>query len=175
MDVLRPHHLLLLLLPSLFAGCAVTPPADPALATRQRIVRSAESLLGAPYVYGGHTPAGVDCSGLVHYAYRQVGLNLPRDTLGLYGSGRPTRQPLPGDLLFFRIASGPVDHVGIYAGGDQMIHASSGSGQVRRVSLNSDYWRRYWVGTLTLLDARPARPAPAELAFAPRLSGLSDP
>ena len=146
-------------------GCA-TPPAspDPHAAVRQRILATAERLVGAPYVLGGESPRGVDCSGLVQYAYQQAGIQVPRTVAQQYRAGRPQRQVLPGDLLFFRTDnSGAVSHVGIYAGGGRMIHASSGSGQVRKVKLNQHYWRQRMVGGATFLDAnQPPTPAISE-------------
>ena len=101
---------------------------------------------------GGESPGGVDCSGLVQYAYLQAGIRLPRTAIEQFQSGRPQRKILPGDLLFFRTGNdGMVSHVGIYAGKGQMIHASSGSGQVRKVSLNRRYWRQRLVGGATFL------------------------
>lgn len=148
---------LALLLTGLFwlGGCAA--PSAPArgdsyTAARQRILGTAERLIGTPYVLGGESPSGVDCSGLVQYAYLQAGIRLPRTAMEQFQSGRPQRKVLPGDLLFFRTGNdGMVSHVGIYAGKGQMIHASSGSGQVRKVSLNRRYWRQRLVGGATFL------------------------
>ena len=135
-------------------GCA-TPPAssrDPQTAARQRIVGTAERMVGTPYVLGGESPDGVDCSGLVQYAYHQAGIRVPRTTIEQFQAGQSQRQVLPGDLLFFRTdASGNISHVGIYAGQGQMIHASSSSGQVRKVSLNQRYWQQRMVGGATFL------------------------
>lgn len=146
---------LVLLLPELFwlGGCA-TPPASggPHATARQRILGAAERLIGTPYVLGGESPDGMDCSGLVQYAYLQAGIRLPRTTMEQFRSGQPQRRVLPGDLLFFRTGNnGMVSHVGIYAGQGQMIHASSGSGQVRKVSLDRRYWRQRLVGGATFL------------------------
>ncbi len=136
------------------SGCA-TPPAssrDPHTTARQRILGTAERLVGTPYVLGGESPEGVDCSGLVQYAYRQAGIRVPRTTIEQFQTGQSQRQVLPGDLLFFRTdASGNISHVGIYAGQDQMIHASSSSGQVRKVSLNRRYWQQRMAGGATFL------------------------
>ncbi len=109
-------------------------------------------MVGTPYVLGGESPGGVDCSGLVQYAYQQAGIRVPRTTTAQFRAGRPQRKVLPGDLLFFRTdATGAVSHVGIYAGKGRMIHASSGSGQVRKVDLNQRYWQRRLVGGATYL------------------------
>ena len=134
-------------------GCA-TPQSsrDPQTAVRQRILAAAERLVGAPYVLGGASPSGVDCSGLVQYAYQQAGIRVPRTTAQQFRAGRPQRQVLPGDLLFFRTDdSGAVSHVGIYAGSGRMIHASSGGGEVRKVTLNQRYWQQRMVGGVTFL------------------------
>lgn len=137
-------------------GCATPPtaPKDPHAAARQRILGVAERMVGTPYVLGGESPGGVDCSGLVQYAYQQAGIRVPRTTVAQFQAGRPQRQVLPGDLLFFRTdGSGRVSHVGIYAGRGQMIHASSGSGRVRKVSLQQPYWRQRLAGGATFLGA----------------------
>ena len=138
-------------------GCA-TPAVssrDPHASARQRIVSAAERLVGTPYLLGGESPTGVDCSGLVQYAYLQAGIRVPRTAADQFQGGRPQRQVLPGDLLFFRTDGGrQISHVGIYAGGGQMIHASSGSGRVRKVSLRQPYWRQHLVGGATYLEAR---------------------
>ncbi|MBK8182985.1 MAG: C40 family peptidase [Candidatus Competibacteraceae bacterium] len=144
---------------SWLGGCA-TPPAtrygqdqSPA---RQRILNAAQRLIGTPYVLGGESPRGVDCSGLVQYAYAQAGIRVPRTTTAQFQAGRSQHKVLPGDLLFFRTNnSGGVSHVGIYVGQGQMIHASSGSGQVRKVSLKQPYWRQRLVGGATYLGAAP--------------------
>ena len=149
--------LLALLLSGLFwlGGCATpsTPAGgDPYTTARQRILGTAERLIGTPYVLGGESPGGVDCSGLVQYAYLQAGIRVPRTAIAQFRSGRPQRKVLPGDLLFFRTGNnGMVSHVGIYAGKGQMIHASSGSGRVRKVSLNRRYWQQRLVGGATFL------------------------
>lgn len=150
----RQAFLVLLLLSGL-NGCA-TPPASTRHdhATRQRILGAAERLIGAPYVPGGESPGGVDCSGLVQYVYRQAGIRVPRTTAEQFKAGRSQRRVLPGDLLFFRADdSSVISHVGIYAGQGQMIHASSGNGRVRKVELDQRYWQQRLVGGATFLDA----------------------
>lgn len=137
-------------------GCATPPPADPQAMTRQRILATAERLVGTPYVLGGESPGGVDCSGLVQYAYQQAGIRVPRTTAQQFQAGRPQRKVLPGDLLFFRTGhSSAVSHVGIYTGHGQMIHASSGRRQVRKVKLNQRYWQQRMVGGATFLGVSP--------------------
>lgn len=81
----------------------------------------ARTQLGVPYVYGGASPGGFDCSGLVMWVYGRLGIPLPHNAAALYSSGRPvsTEQLRPGDLVFFQ----GLGHVGIYVGRGRMIHA----------------------------------------------------
>ncbi len=159
---MTPYYLLptlgLLLLLSL-AGCSSQPRSAAALfhddlsfAKRQRILHTAERLLGAPYRPGGETPAGLDCSGLVQYAYGQAGLRVPRTTRELFQTGYSPGQLQPADLLFFDIQGGGVSHVGLYAGSNQMIHVSSGSGRVSKISIDRPYWRQRLVGSRSLFN-----------------------
>ena len=85
-----------------------------------QVVSIAKQYLGVPYVYGGSTPAGFDCSGLTQYAYSHAGLTLPRTAAAQQSYMRSTTAPLPGDLVFFGT---PAYHVGIYIGNGQMIAA----------------------------------------------------
>jgi cell wall-associated NlpC family hydrolase len=87
----------------------------------QRAVRIARTQLGVPYVYGGASPGGFDCSGLVMWVYGRLGIALPHNAAALYSTGRPvsTGHLKPGDLVFFH----GLGHVGIYIGHGRMIHA----------------------------------------------------
>ncbi|MET0068526.1 MAG: C40 family peptidase [Candidatus Thiodiazotropha sp.] len=111
-------------------------------------VAIAENLRGRPYLYGGVTPAGFDCSGLVHYAYLKAGVSIPRTTRDQYRISRrlPMEQAKPGDLLFFRIDSRKLSHVGLYTGDDRFIHASTKQNRVAVSSLNDPYWRKRLIG-----------------------------
>jgi len=86
-----------------------------------RAVEVARSQLGVPYVWGGASPTGFDCSGLVMWVYGRLGVDLPHNAAALYGAGRPVRLSATrtGDLVFF---SG-LGHVGLYVGHGRMIHA----------------------------------------------------
>ena len=106
----------------------------------QALVNSAKNFLGVPYVWGGTTPRGFDCSGLVQYVCRQNGISVPRvaasqRNVGTYVS-RANLQP--GDLVFFG-NGGRITHVGIYVGNGNMIHAPQTGDVVKISSINSSY------------------------------------
>ena len=108
------------------------------------VVGVAMQFLGVPYVWGGASPSGFDCSGLIMYAYAQVGVSLPHHAASQYGMGSPVSrdQLAPGDLVFFN----GLGHAGIYIGGGQFIHAPH-SGDVVKISNLSDSWyASTWVG-----------------------------
>jgi cell wall-associated NlpC family hydrolase len=99
-------------------------------------VAEARELLGTPYRYGGATPRGFDCSGLVYYTHRKVGLAVPRSTREQLERARPV------DLVFFRLSWNKVSHVGIYAGNNRFIHAPTSGKWVSIASLENDYWEK---------------------------------
>jgi len=113
-------------------GTTVLPPP-----THGGVVGVALSYLGTPYVWGGSSPGGFDCSGLVMYAYSQLGVSLPHSSYAQYNYGVPVPedQLQPGDLVFFD----GLGHVGIYIGGGQFVHAPH-TGDVVKVSSLSDSW-----------------------------------
>ena len=122
-------------LPSATEMPAVPAPAPVAPITlRDSIVALARAQLGRPYVFGGAVPQrGFDCSGLVQYVMRALGIDVPRTAAqqALIGLpvARDTAMLAPGDLLVF--GSGPIiEHVGIYVGGGRFVHASSVAGRV---------------------------------------------
>jgi cell wall-associated NlpC family hydrolase len=128
------------------AGCASSPGApvtDPASA--ERAASSALKMVGKPYKYGGASPAGFDCSGLVQYSYRQAGVSLPRETGDLLRSSTPLRGSnlRRGDLLFFDQEGRKKSHVGIYLGDGRFVHAPSSGKSVRTDRLDSPYWKKH--------------------------------
>lgn len=144
-------RLLAFLVLALLTGCgSLHPPAQPAAqrapepaAATPRAVAVAQQMVGKPYRYGGNTPRGFDCSGLVQYSYGQAGRSVPRSTSEQYSRTRtiPYAQRVAGDLLFFRI-DGKPSHVGIYLGNGRFVHAPSGGKQVEYASLSNDYWSK---------------------------------
>jgi peptidoglycan DL-endopeptidase CwlO len=83
--------------------------------------------LGVPYVYGGASPSGFDCSGLVMYVYAQLGISLPHYTVAQWNATQPISSPAPGDLVFFN----GLGHVGIYIGGGRFVDAPHTGSVVR--------------------------------------------
>ena len=104
-----------------------TPAAPAASASGSSIVSIAQQYLGVPYVYGGSSASGFDCSGFTMYVFAQVGIKLPHGATSQlsYGTEVSRSDLQPGDLVFFQDYGYTASHVGIYIGGDQFIHASS--------------------------------------------------
>ena len=121
--------------PALDLSTGLTPPAPPSQYTG--VVGIAMQYLGVPYVWGGSTPSGFDCSGFVIYVYAQVGVSLPHYTGAQWGMGVPVAYSdlEPGDLVFFD----GLGHVGIYIGGGEFIH-SPHTGDVVRIDSLSEAW-----------------------------------
>ena len=99
----------------------------------QRAARIALREVGVPYRWGGSSPSGFDCSGLVYWTYARLGISLPHSSYALAGRGRPVRSSRlrPGDLLFFW----GYGHVGLYIGHGRMVHAPHSGQRVQVVRL----------------------------------------
>lgn len=126
-------------------GCASVPSRDDPQAIGQRAAQYALNMTGTPYRYGGNTPRGFDCSGLVQYSYHRAGAWLPRSTTELWKSSNPIspRRLRPGDLLFFNQRGKRSSHVAIYIGHERFVHAPSTGKRVSIGSLSSRYWLRH--------------------------------
>ena len=109
----------------------------------ERAAAVALQQVGAAYRYGGATPAGFDCSGLVQYSFREAGKKLPRTTGQLWdAAGTVAYRDLEiGDLLFFRF-DGKMSHVGIYVGDERFVHAPATGRRVSVDSLEAGFYRR---------------------------------
>jgi cell wall-associated NlpC family hydrolase len=132
-------------------------PEPTALAARSNeVLMRAIGLVGTPYRFGGNSPeGGFDCSGLVGFVFHEAaGLKLPRSTRELIDIDAPPidRADLQaGDLVYFNPRGGRVSHIGIYVGESRFVHAPSRGGTVRLDSLESEYWRRYYVSAKRIL------------------------
>lgn len=143
-----------LMLLLLLGGCAgreiaVHDPApDEGLSIeRALILAAAQNALGTPYRFGGNSPSGLDCSGLVEMAYAAAGIPVPRTADDQFRALPAASRARPGDLLFFDIAGrGKASHVGIYRGDGQMIHAPGRGRQVELAPVEIDYWRERFLG-----------------------------
>lgn len=110
---------------------------------RSTALDTARSMLGVAYRFGGANPRGFDCSGLVHYSYAQAGIRLPRTTQAIFRASHlvDPKEIQAGDLVFFKISSKKIAHVGIYAGSNRFIHAPSSGKAVSYASLGNPYWK----------------------------------
>ena len=138
-------NLLILSLVLLVSACAATPdvrPTDMPGASAEA-AQHALAMVGTPYRYGGSSPSGFDCSGLVVYAFSRAGArNLPRTAAELEERSRPIElsELRPGDLLFFRLYGRKTSHVGLYVGDSAFVHAPSSGKGVERVGFDHVYW-----------------------------------
>ncbi len=147
---------------------------------RAQILEKSKDYLGIPYVWGGTSSSGLDCSGFVQSLYRQFGYNLPRTSKEQSKVGKlvSRQELLPGDLLFFdttnarnssdittpsleisyaiEVANGTktnvVSHVGMYIGNGKMIHASSGDGYITYADLNVSYYKNRFMNARRIIE-----------------------
>jgi cell wall-associated NlpC family hydrolase len=132
---------------------AVAPGLAGSEAAETGIVRTAMSVLGAPYRDGGALPDGFDCSGLVTWVFARLGIAVPRDVRQQAAAGAPVPRAAirPGDLLFFSTTGPGPTHVAIAIGGDRFIHAPRSGAVVRIESLSADYWAARFILSRRLL------------------------
>ena len=121
------------------------PSADSSFGSR--IIELAQAWLGVPYLFGGCSPTGVDCSCLVQNVYAAIGIHLPRVAVDQFNATVPVSDPRPGDLVFFANTYEPgISHVGIYIGDGMQINAPT-TGQVVSVApVFSGYWGSHYAG-----------------------------
>lgn len=117
-------------------------PAPSQAAAGSSILATARSGIGTPYVWGGTSPSGWDCSGFVQWVYAQHGINLPRGAAGQAAAGRviPRSEARPGDLIY------KPGHVGIYAGGNMMVDAGNARVGTSERNIYSGNWTFIRIG-----------------------------
>lgn len=130
------------------------PPAPPApepavtvAAVGPDLAAFALDYLGVPYVWGGATPAGWDCSGFVQWVCEHFGVWLPRTAAEQFSVGEPVGQPTAGDLVFFANTDGPgITHVGIALGNGAMVNAANERVGTITSDITSGYWAQHYAG-----------------------------
>ena len=140
---MKPTPIVVIGISVLVAACAHTPPAPQAPHLGSAAADIARSMIGVPYVYGGESPKGFDCSGLAQYSFARAGLAIPRDSRSQRRTAKriDLGQARPGDLLFFD-TEWNRHHVGIYIGANRFVHAPSRGRHVTIDSLDDTYYRR---------------------------------
>ncbi len=114
-----------------------------------RLLRTALDLLGKPYVWGGASPRGFDCSGFTSYVFGRLGIVIPRTADVQFADGRSVREPLPGDLVFFQTYDYGASHVGIYLGDGRFVNAIGAD--VHVTTFASEYFRSRYLGARRFL------------------------
>ncbi len=123
--------------------------------SRDALITEIRSFKNTPYVYGGSTPSGTDCSGFTMRVFKRFGYNLPHSASKQAKMGRPvSRANLKmGDLVFFRTSkSRAITHVGIYLWSGKMVHASSGKGIIVIKWMGHSYWEKRYAGARRIVD-----------------------
>lgn len=116
--------------------------------TQNAIISTAQKYMGVPYVWGGTTTDGFDCSGFTQYVMQQNGISLPRTAAEQFAVGTPVDKGnlQTGDLVFFTTYKPGASHVGIYMGDGNFINASSSAKKVTITALNGTYYVEHYIG-----------------------------
>ena len=145
-----PGRRLLLIVMLALPACTLVrePASETAPDLGARLAALANSQLGAPYRFGGDSPQGFDCSGLVRYVFERNGIAVPRTAQAQQRAAQPVAADSlrPGDLVFFRVAGGAVNHVGIFVGDGAFVHAPRTGKPVRQELLGDSYYQRRYAG-----------------------------
>ncbi len=149
-------------------ACLLLMTATPVMASASSstLINIAHSYMGSPYVYGGTSAAGFDCSGFTQRVFSDSGSSLPRTTSGQFNVGAPVDKGnlQPGDLVFFNTNGKSVSHVGIYIGSSNFVHASSSRGVMISSIHDPHYWGSRYIGARRP-NAQPAvKPKAEEVA-----------
>lgn len=111
------------------------------------VCRDAKIEIGLPYAWGGTSPnSGFDCSGFSQYVYKEEGFRIPRTAAEQFASLTPVHTLEPGDLVFFRLGSYAISHVGIYLGHGKFVHSPATGQAIRVDDLYTAYWQDHYAG-----------------------------
>jgi LysM repeat protein len=124
---------------------SITPESNESTFKADAVITEAKKYMGVPYVWGGSTPAGFDCSGFINYVFNQEGYSVPRTVATLWAAGTTDASPQLGDIVFFGQPGATPTHAGIYIGNDQFIHAGTSTG-VTISYLSNTYWKSIYAG-----------------------------
>jgi peptidoglycan DL-endopeptidase CwlO len=133
------------------------PESPPPSTAASRVLRIANDYVGVPYVWGGNTPRGFDCSGFTKYVFAKTGITLPRTSREQVRAGDAVapdfRALRPGDLMLFAEPGEAISHVAIYVGNGRIIHSSGSNGGVGYTDLNNggDWFVAYFVAARRVL------------------------
>src|SRR5699024_263425 len=108
------------------------------------LISQARSLIGSPYVWGGVSPSGFDCSGFIQYVFDQKNITIPRTVSEIWNFSTPVDSASVGDLVFFETYKAGPSHMGIYIGDGQFIHAGESNG-VTTAHISDSYWKDRYV------------------------------
>jgi uncharacterized protein YgiM (DUF1202 family) len=130
------------------SGSSSSVPSESSSSSASDVVSYAKQFVGVPYVYGGASPSGFDCSGFVMYVFSHFGYSLPHGATPQLNYGYAVDSLQAGDIVFFHGTSSEnaaATHVGIYIGGGQFIHASSGRGCITISDLGGSYYSAHYL------------------------------
>lgn len=127
-------------------GASIHPDKD--MPSGESIVASGKKYIGTPYVWGGETPEGFDCSGFTQYVMKRNGIDIPRTAAEQFAAGIPVAKKnlQVGDLVFFTTYKPGASHVGFYMGNTQFLQASSAHKEVTISSLDEPYFKAHYIG-----------------------------
>ncbi|PWA08396.1 endopeptidase SpoIID/LytB [Pueribacillus theae] len=113
------------------------------------LVADASAYIGVPYVWGGTTPKGFDCSGFIQYVFKKQNVNLPRTVSQMWNAGKDVSKPQVGDIVFYETYNKGPSHAGIYIGNNKFIQAGTSTG-VTITDMNNSYWKPRYLGVKRL-------------------------
>ncbi|MBH0157181.1 MAG: NlpC/P60 family protein [Bacillota bacterium] len=129
-----------------FKALGIKSPVYAPTYSKAKLVNTAKKYMGVPYVWGGTSSKGFDCSGYLNYVYQEAtGINLPRTVSEIFLKGTKVNTPQVGDMVFFETYKPGASHAGIYIGNNEFIHSSSSKG-VSISSMKNSYWSTRYLG-----------------------------